>query len=86
MTMLFILHLPLIKLMGMALATQHITNACQRKLFFFKIEKYFYHLVCLVFLWPYKWAACLSFDVAQDFQHDISIHMTIVDMEMIMKK
>ena len=29
----------------------------------------FYHLVCLVF----EWAACLSCDVAQAFQHDIYI-------------
>ena len=38
------------------------------------------------FLWPHKWVACLSSDVAQAFQHDISIHMTIVDMEMMMEK
>ena len=23
------------------------------------------------FLWPHKWAVCLSFDVAQAFQHDM---------------
>ena len=46
-------------------------------IFFFKIENLFYHLV-LFFWWPHKWAACLSCDIVQAFQHDIPYTMKLL--------
>ena len=46
----------------------------------------FHHLVCLVFCGHISGQHVLICDVAQTFQHEIIIHMTIVGMEMIMEK
>ena len=47
--------------------------------------KFFYHLVCLVFC-GHIVGSMFEVMLPKAFQHNISIHMTIVDMEMMMEK